>query len=436
MFHLRFRFTIALNALILMSLSAFPISAQEKITYLHCGKLMDMNSAQVQSEVTIIVKNNLIDKIEKGYKQAPANATTIDLKNKTVMPGFMDMHIHIESESNPNSYLERFTLNEADKAYRAQNFGLKTLKAGFTTVRDLGGTGVNVAYRNAINQGLVAGPRIFTAEKSIATTGGHADPTNGGSRDLFEDPGPDLGVINSPEEGRKAVRQRYKNGADLIKITATGGVLSVAASGLNPQFFEDELEAIIQTAKDYGFHTAAHAHGTEGMKRAVMAGITSIEHGTYMTEEIMELMKEKGTYYVPTISAGQFVGQKAKIAGFYPRVVALKAAAIGPQIQSTFAKAYKAGVKIAFGTDSGVSLHGDNADEFVLMVEAGMPPHEAIKSATVTTAQLLNLSDKVGTITVGKWADIVAVEGDPLQNIAILKNVKFVMKDGEVYKNE
>lgn len=423
-------------ALILLSITVITSTAQDKITYLHCGKLLDMNSSQVQSEVTIVIKNNLIDKIEKGYKQAPANAVLIDLKNKTVMPGFMDMHVHIESESNPNSYLEKYTLNEADRAFRAQNFGLKTLMAGFTTVRDLGGTGVNVAYRNAINQGLVVGPRIFTAEKSIATTGGHADPTNGGRRDLLGDPGPDLGVINSPEEGRKAVRQRYKNGADCIKITATGGVLSVAASGLNPQFFDDELEAIIQTAKDYGFHTAAHAHGTEGMKRAVIAGITSIEHGTYMTEEIMELMKEKGTYYVPTISAGQFVGQKAKIAGFYPKVVALKAAAIGPQIQSTFAKAYKAGVKIAFGTDSGVSLHGDNADEFILMAEAGMPHFEAIKSATVTTAQLLNLSDKVGTISAGKWADIVAVEGDPLQNISLLKNVRFVMKDGVVDKNE
>lgn len=422
--------------ILILSFTAISVSAQEKVTYLHCGKLIDMNSTKVQSEVTIVIKDNLIDKIEKGYLKAPVGVTTIDLKNRTVMPGFMDMHVHIEGESNPNSYLEKYTLNEADKAFRAQNYGLKTLKAGFTTVRDLGGSGVNVAYRNAINQGLVAGPRIYTSEKSIATTGGHADPTNGGKRDLLGDPGPDLGVINSPEEGRKAVRQRYKNGADCIKITATGGVLSVATSGLNPQFFDDELEAIIQTAKDYGFHTAAHAHGTEGMKRAVIAGITSIEHGTYMTEEIMELMKEKGTYYVPTISAGQFVSQKAKIAGFYPKVVALKASTIGPQIQSTFAKAYKAGVKIAFGTDSGVSLHGENADEFILMVEAGMPAFEAIKAATVTSSQLLSISDKAGTISVGKWADIVAVEGDPLQNISILKNVKFVMKDGEVYKNE
>lgn len=420
----------------IISSITFSAQAQEKVTYLYCGNLLDMNSTQAQTEVTIVIRDNLIDKIEKGYLKATTGVRTIDLKNKTVMPGFMDMHVHIEGESNPNSYLEKYTLNEADKAFRAQYYGLKTLKSGFTTVRDLGGSGVNVAYRNAINQGLVDGPRIYTSEKSIATTGGHADPTNGGKRDLLGDPGPDLGVINSPEEGRKAVRQRYKNGADCIKITATGGVLSVATSGLNPQFFEDELDAIIQTAKDYGFHTAAHAHGTEGMRRAVIAGITSIEHGTYMTEEIMELMKEKGTYYVPTISAGQFVSQKAKIAGFYPKVVALKASTIGPQIKSTFAKAYKAGVKIAFGTDSGVSLHGDNADEFILMVEAGMPPFEALQSATVTSSQLLGISDKAGTISAGKWADIIAVEGDPLQNIAILKNVKFVMKDGEVYKNE
>lgn len=413
----------------------FVLSAQ--ITYLHCGRLIDCVDDQVKEEMTIIVDGNQIQSIQKGYINPRQNGdqyTIINLKNKTVMPGLMDMHVHVESESSPSAYLERYTLSDADKAYRAHQYAYRNLMAGFTTLRDLGGSGVNVALRNAINQGTVDGPRIYTSEKSIATTGGHADPSNGIKKEMSYDPGPDQGVINSPEDARKAVRQRYKNGADCIKITATGGVLSVAASGLNPQFMDDELIAIIETAKDYGFHTAAHAHGTEGMKRAVLAGITSIEHGTYMTEEVADLMIERGTYYVPTISAGKFVAGKARIAGFYPKVVAIKAAEIGPLIQNTFAMAYKRGVKIAFGTDTGVSLHGDNADEFIFMVEAGMKPIEAILSATVTSAELLNIIGKLGTLETGKLADIIAVEGNPIEDIRKMKEVSFVMKDGEIYK--
>ncbi|RMD74464.1 MAG: amidohydrolase family protein, partial [Bacteroidetes bacterium] len=279
------------------------------------------------------------------------------------------------------------------------------------------------------------GPRIFTAEKSLASTGGHADPTNGVKRDLMGDPGPKEGVVNGVEDARKAVRQRYKNGADLIKITATGGVLSVAKDGQGPQFTMEELEAIIQTANDYGMHVAAHAHGKEGMKRAILAGVTSIEHGTLMDDEIIELMKEHGTWYVPTISAGRFVAEKAKIPGYFPAPVVPKALAIGPQIQETFAKAYKAGVKIAFGTDSGVSPHGQNAQEFEYMVEAGMPPIEAIASATIRCAELLGVTDRLGSIAPGKLADIVAVKGDPLQDIRLMRQVDFVMKGGVVYKS-
>jgi imidazolonepropionase-like amidohydrolase len=408
-------------------------NAQEiSTTYIHCGSLLDTESGVSMGRTTIIVQGDRIKELINGHAKPVSGAKLIDLSKYTVMPGFIDLHVHIESESNPRSYLEKYTLNEADRAYLAQHFGLKTLKAGFTTVRDLGGTGVNVAYRNAVNDGLVKGPRVFTAEKSIATTGGHADPTNGSNRLFVGDPGPESGVVNSPEEARKAVRQRYKNGADLIKVTATGGVLSVAASGLNPQFMQDELDAIIQTANDYGFHVAAHAHGKEGMRRAIFAGVTTIEHGTYMDEEIMALMIEKGTYYVPTVSAGNFVAEKARIAGFYPRMVALKAAEIGPQIQNTFAKAYKAGVKIAFGTDSGVSLHGDNATEFILMVQAGMPAVEAIRSATMTAAEVLGKSADLGSIKPGKFADIIATDGNPYQQIEAVKKVAFVMKGGEV----
>ena len=248
------------------------------------------------------------------------------------------------------------------------------------------------------------------------------------------DPGPDEGVVNGADDARKAVRQRYKDGADWIKITATGGVLSVAKSGQNPQFTDEELAAIIATASDYGIRVAAHAHGTEGMKRAVLAGVASIEHGTYMSEEVMKLMRQRGTYYVPTIMAGNWVGEKAKIDGFFPELVRPKAAAIGPVIESTFAKAYAAGVPIVFGTDTGVSPHGDNAQEFALMVRNGMPEMEAIHSATSVAASFLGIDKTHGSITAGKQADVIAVPGDPLSDITVMQRVSFVMKGGEIYK--
>ena len=236
-------------------------------------------------------------------------------------------------------------------AFGSTQFAKSTLLSGFTTVRDLGGSGVNIALRNAINAGKIDGPRIYTAGKSLATTGGHADPTNGYKKSLIGNPGPKEGVVNSVDDAKKAVRQRYKNGADLIKITATGGVLSVAKSGDNPQFTVEDIKAICDTAKDYGFHVAAHAHGDEGMQRAILGGVKTIEHGTYMSDETMELMKKHGAYLVPTITAGKEVEAKAKVKGFYPDIVVPKALAVGPQIQSTFEKAYKKGVGIAFGTD-------------------------------------------------------------------------------------
>jgi imidazolonepropionase-like amidohydrolase len=308
--------------------------------------------------------------------------------------------------------------------------------AGFTTVRDLGGTGVNVALRNAINKRLVVGPRIYTSGKSIATTGGHADPTNGYRKNLMGDPGPAEGVINGPDEARKAVRQRYKDGSDLIKITATAGVLSQAKDASGAQFTDDELKAIIETAKDYGFTIAAHAHGAEGMKRAIRAGITSIEHGTFMDDEAIDLFKKHGTYYVPTITAGKSTGDSAKIPGYYTEIVTPKALSVGPKIQATFSKAYKAGVKIAFGTDAGVFMHGKNAKEFGYMVEGGMPAMEAIRSATLNGADLLRVSDILGSIEKGKLADIIAVDGDPIKDITVMEKVKFVMKDGVVYKDQ
>ena len=406
-----------------------------QVTYLHCGELIDCTDQKVKENYTIIVSDNMIESVQKGFQTPPDGAVLIDLKNKTVLPGLMDMHVHIEHETNPNRYLQRYTLNEADIAFQSARFAETTLMAGFTTVRDLGGTGVNVSLQKAISRGVTDGPRIYTSAKSIAVTGGHADPTNGAKKDLYPIPGPESGVADGPDECRKAVRQQVKNGADLIKITATGGVLSVARDGKRPAFTEEEIRAIVETADDFGIHVAAHAHGDEGMRRAVAAGIHSIEHGTLMSEATMDLMIKKGTWYVPTITAGKAVADSAKVENYYPAVIVPKALEIGPQIQKTFAKAYKKGVKIAFGTDAGVFQHGKNALEFQYMTEVGMPPMEAIHAATVNGAELLGISDKAGTIESGKWADIIAVEKNPIEDISTLMNVIFVMKNGKIYKN-
>ncbi|WP_299338400.1 amidohydrolase family protein [uncultured Psychroserpens sp.] len=412
------------------------ISVMGQNTYLHCGKLIDTKSGNVLTEKTVVVSGDKITAVKDGYVSANSpKDIVIDLKDKTVMPGLIDMHVHIEHETNPKRYLEAYTLNDADVAYNAQRYAKTTLMTGFTTVRDLGGSGVNVSLKNAIASGKVIGPRIFTAEKALATTGGHADPTNGAKQSLIGDPGPKEGVVNSIEDAKKAVRQRYKNGADLIKITATGGVLSVAKSGQNPQFTIEEIKVICETAKDYGFHVAAHAHGDEGMQRAIKGGVKTIEHGTLMSDETMELMKQYDVYLVPTITAGKSVTDKAKIPGYYPDVIVGKALDIGPKIQNTFGRAYKKGVGIAFGTDAAVFVHGDNGKEFGYMVEAGMPAMETIQSATVTNAMILKMENELGQIKEGFIADIIAVNDDPTKNISTMENVVFVMKEGTVYKN-
>jgi imidazolonepropionase-like amidohydrolase len=403
-------------------------------TLLHVGNLIDTDSGDITKAVTIRVIGNEISEVTKGYANPNKNDQVINLKQSFVLPGFMDMHVHLAQEYVPKA--ERESKIEPEyRALFAANAASKTLMAGFTSVRNLGDGGMEtISLREAIRKGLAIGPRIFTSGKTIATTGGHGDPTNGMPKDNYSPPTPEEGVIDSPEEAIKAVRQRYKDGTDGIKITATGGVLSVAKSGENPQFTNAELIAIIATANDYGLWTAAHAHGKEGMKRAVLAGINSIEHGTYMDQEVMDLMKARGTYYVPTIMAGDWVAKKAKIPNFFPALVKPKAEKIGPQIQSTFAKAYKAGVKIAFGTDSGVSAHGDNWQEFILMTDAGMSNKDALKSATIETAKLLRVEDKLGQIKPGMLADIIAVQNNPIEDISTVKNISFVMKDGVIYK--
>jgi len=416
------------------AIAIFSTASLAQRTLLHCGTFIDVTKGNTQSQVTIIVEGKRVTGVQTGYLAPKGTDKVIDLKSKTVMPGLTDMHVHIEGETSKDQLVKRYQFNQADVAFEAARNAKTTLMAGFTSVRDLGGSGVNISLRNAISKGIAVGPRIYTAGRTIATTGGHGDPTNALSENYTPDPHMVTGVINGAEEARQAVRQRYKDGSDCIKITATGGVLSIAKNGKAPQFQEDELEAIIKTAKDYGYHVAAHAHGAEGIKRAAKAGVTTIEHGTFMDDEAIEIMKQKGTYLVATILAGKTVADSAKVPGYYHPLVVPKALETGPLIQNMFGKAYKAGVKIAFGTDSGVSLHGLNAYEFQYMVEAGMPAIEAIQAATVTPAKILGVEKDLGSIEAGKFADIIATDGNPLQDITQMRKVSFVMKDGVVYK--
>ncbi len=412
---------------------AAPALAQNSatVTALHCGKVFDATNLRLDAERTIVVEGKKIVRIESGYVM-PQNARAIDLKKHTCLPGLIDLHVHLASSITPNYAAEGFSFNPPDYAIRAVANAEKTLMAGFTSVRDLGSPpGVGVALRNGINQGIVKGPRIQAAG-GVSSTGGHGDPTNGLRADLMATGSANL--ADGPDAARRMVRQRYKEGFDLIKIATTGGVLSLAKSGDAPLLADEELATIVKTAKDYSMPVVTHAHGAEGMKRAIRAGVQTIEHGTYMDDEAIALMKQHGTWMIPTISAGRYVAEKAKIAGFFPEIVRPKAATIGPLIQGTFGRAYKAGVKVAFGTDQGVAPHGENAREFEYMVEGGMPPLEALRAATLNGATVMGLASQLGTLDAGKFADIVAVPGDPSKDISVMSKMAFVMKDGAIYK--
>lgn len=420
-----------ISAIFLAFTCIFTASAQK--IYVQCGKLIDVVAGTVQNEMTVIIDGKTISEVRKGFVAGDAGSQTIDLKNKTVLPGLIDCHVHLEMQTTKNQ-LERFTLTDADIAFRAAIYAKRTLMAGFTTVRDLGGTGVNISLRKAVEQGLTEGPHILTCGIAISATGGHMDESNGLKDNVLLPLGPEQGIANGKDELIKAVRYQFKKGADVIKIASTGGVLDLSKDGSGAQFTEEEIRTVVETAKDYGMKVACHAHGAEGIKRAILGGVASIEHGTYMNDEDMELAKKYGTYLVPTIIAGKSSADSAKIPGYYPAVIVKKALEVGPHIQATFGKAYKAGVKIAFGTDAGVYAHGKNAMEFQYMVEAGMPAMKAIQAATVNAADLLGITDERGSVTTGKMADLIAVDEDPTINIKTLMNINFVMKEGKIYK--
>src|SRR5690242_10181515 len=403
---------------------------------LHCAHLLDPAAGKLLGESTVVIRDRRIQAVHAGAPAA-GEGRPVELAGQTCLPGLIDAHTHLTSETSPTGYTDQFRWNTADYAIRSTVYAKRTLLAGFTTVRNLGdNANESIALRNAIDAGIVPGPRIFTAGVPIGSTGGHADPTDGYRQDLAGNPGPKDGIINSPADAWKAVRQHYKDGVDLIKIMPSGGVLDESASADNPQMTIEEIKAVVAAAHDYGFTVAAHAHGAEAIRRAVLAGVDSIEHGTFMDDADMKLMKEHGTWYVPTIIAGKYVEQMAAKPGYYPPQVARKARQVGPIILATAGRAYKAGVKIAFGTDAAVYPHGQNAREFAYMVQAGMPAAFVLQAATTHAAELLKKSKDLGTIEPGKLADVIAVEGNPLEDITLMQKVAFVLKDGVVYKQD
>lgn len=421
-----------------------PAPPADRYQLVRCGRLLAVPGKPVQTDVTLVLKNGKVDSISPGLsgpdlssqKSAGAEVNEIDLRDMFVLPGLIDCHVHLTHEFDTTVRQRLVTESDEFVAIHATVFAKRTLEAGFTTVRDLGANAPTsiFALRDAINAGLVPGPRIIAAGHAITMTGGHADFTLGFRPDVFGPQSPENGIADGPEECMKAVRNQVKLGADVIKVTATGGVLSAAASGTGQHFFDDELGAIVKAAHSVGRKVAAHAHGTDGINAAIRAGVDSIEHGTFLDDESLKLFKEHNCYHVPTLLAGATVAANSKIPGYYLASVAKKGAEVGPKAMDAFRKSHAAGVKIAFGTDTGVSVHGQNAREFSLMVEGGMTPAEAITAATRAASELLGLSTEIGTLEAGKYGDVIAVKGDPLKDVSELERITFVMKAGVVVK--
>lgn len=418
--------TAALSALILSA----PAIAEDAV--IHAGHVLAKPGEGYLTRQTILVEDGRVVSITAGYSK-PKDYTVIDLREAYVLPGLIDSHVHITSQNGPGGRIKDFEDSEVDTAFDGAAFALVTLKAGFTTVQDVGAPNDSIfGLRDAIARGAVPGPRIRAAGNSVAITGGHGDINGYSSRVMAAFTG--ANICNGADDCRRAVRQQIKEGADLIKITATGGVLSNTAAGLEQQFTDEELAAIVDAAHKMGRKVTAHAHGKGGVDAALRAGIDSIEHGTYLDAESIALFKESGAVLVPTVLAG------ATVTGWtnepwLPAPSRAKAAQVGPLMLEMLRRAHEGGVTVAFGTDTGVSRHGDNAKEFALMVEAGFTPEEAIRSATVVASEHLEMAKDIGTLEPGKYADLIAVTKDPLKDISVLEAVDFVMKGGEVYKS-
>jgi imidazolonepropionase-like amidohydrolase len=413
-----------------------PAAQAAPVTVIHAGRLLDRPGRTPRGPSTLIVQGGKIAEVRDGHVAGPAGATLIDLSDRFVLPGLIDSHVHLRSDAGGREGLIEMVEGSLPKStLRTAWEAKKTLLAGFTTVRNLGdGGGATLALRDMVAAGMADGPRVVDAGRSISTTGGHMDPRNGLNEEFHPDEGPD-NVCDGPESCRRAVRLQVGRGADVIKIATTGGVNS--GTGRARMAFDDEVKALIDTAHMYGRKVAVHAHGVAGVNAALAAGADSIEHGTEMDEESLRLFKRSGAYYVPTLSTvnGYLERLAANPNAYEPKVLEQIRWRIGITGQS-LRKAHAAGVKIAFGTDAGVSKHGRNADEFEFMVKHGMTPAQAIQAATVNAADLLGLSREIGTLEPGKDADLIAVAGDPLQDVTVLKRIGFVMADGRVHKNE
>ncbi len=430
--------TAAIGTILLSTTAMAQAQAPSATTVIHAGQLLDKPGSAPRGPSTVIIRDGRVAEVVSGHVPGPADARLVDLKDKFVLPGLIDSHVHLDSDAGGNAALiEAVTSSDAQIAYQAAGNAKKTLMAGFTTVRNLGdATGATLALRDAIAAGDLPGPRIIDAGRSISTTSGHMDGKNGIAEDLHGSIDGD-NVCDGTESCRQAIRKQIRRGVDVIKIATTGGVNSRIGAGLGRQIFDDEIKALVDTAHLYGKKVAVHAHGTDGVNAALAAGVDSIEHGTMLDDASVKLFKQAGAYYVPTLSTvNGYIERLAANPNAYPPDVLAKVKWRIEVTGKSLEKAYPAGVKIAFGTDAGVSKHGRNADEFELMVKHGMPAAAAIEAATVNAARLLGVDAEVGTIEPGKAADIIAVAGDPTQDVKVLKTVPFVMKGGVVFKGQ